>query len=77
MQGLNLFKPERIPRIDFGEFDLSDRPNCENQLKKYRYKCETNYRKAVVIKCMKDQNLLNERFFVGYGEQRPVSSKQL
>ncbi len=43
VKGLNLFKPDRIPRIDLGEVDLSDSPNCENQLKEYRYECEANY----------------------------------
>jgi hypothetical protein len=34
---INLFKPHLIPRIDLGEFDLSDSPKCENQLKRHRY----------------------------------------
>jgi hypothetical protein len=47
VKGLNLFKLDRIPRIDLGEVDLSDSPNCENQLKKHRYECEANYREKV------------------------------
>jgi hypothetical protein len=55
VQGLNLSKSERIPRIDLGEVDLSDSPNCENQLKIHRYECEANYDKAVVEELVRHQ----------------------
>jgi hypothetical protein len=50
VKGMNLFKPDRIPRIDLGEVDLSDSLNCENQLKKHRYECDDNYREKVIKK---------------------------
>jgi hypothetical protein len=59
VKGLNLFKPDLIPRIDLGEVDLSDSPNCENQLKKHRYECETNYREEVYKTLIKHG--MNER----------------
>jgi hypothetical protein len=55
VQGLKFSNSVRIPRIDLGEVDLSDTPNCENQLKKHRYECEANYRKAVIEELVRHQ----------------------
>jgi hypothetical protein len=55
VQGLKFSDSVRIPRIDLGEVDLSDTPDCENQLKKHRYECEANYRKAVMKELVRHQ----------------------